>query len=272
MAHDTEGRETPELAFQRSVWGCFGSGLPRWYLGSPNQGSLHTPVAEDLFARSGKLTIGSWRFVSTDTSGMMVHVAGARKKQQARIAEMLETGHSVAAIAEATGATERTVYRHKSARLKQAGDAAVREAIAAVDFQEAPALPDASARQPVTRERLIGWGYSFGLSKAEIADELGMDVAEVAIDEAAREQAYTRRVQALARMASEKPDKWMAIQERRDEAERKERMDKKVDADEVGALVEDISNHLAALFNEDDFMDWIRWVEELVKFRYPNLA
>ena len=194
-------------------------------------------------------------------------MAGVRKKQQARIAEMLEAGHSVATIAEATGATERTVYRHKSARRKLAGDTAVQEAMTAVDFQEAPS-PD----EPVTRERLIGWGYSFGLSKAEIADELGLDVGEVVITDTAREQAFRLKMQALARLAKEKPDKFLAMMEKRDEAARKERMGKKVDPEEVGAFVEDISNHLAALLTDDDFMDWIRWVEEMVKFRYPKLA
>ena len=186
-------------------------------------------------------------------------MAGRRKKQAARIAEMLADGHTVEAIAQATGASERTVYRHKADLRKKAGDAAVAE------FREglegASGNPSPGPGRIASREVLIQWAYSVGMREDAInrALETGGDAF------------LSRRIQSLHRLATEKPDKWDAWLREQEAAEARERESTAIQREEFEAWVKKLVNHTARVMPEDDFILWQDWVEEMTTLQHPKL-
>ena len=187
-----------------------------------------------------------------------------KKQRDADIARMLADGHAVPVIAKETGATERTIYRRKAAMRKDAGDAAVMEVQPGIG-QPASAIPAA-----LTKERLIGMAYAVGLSRAEIAAGLGIEEADVDIDVTAQETALSGRVQALARLRAEKPDKWLLLMERREAEERRQAESKAIPFERFRDWMGHIIAHQQAILTEDDMRQWVSWLEDLATNQFPE--
>ena len=131
-------------------------------------------------------------------------IMGFMKKAQRVVDMLLEEGRSVATIVEATGLSRRAVYYAKARRRRALSDAA-----------EAEVTADIPAPAEELGEALVERAHAAGLSKAEIAAILEVDEASIVVDASAQERYLLERLKALKRLAAEKPDKWLAMQEDR---------------------------------------------------------
>ena len=196
-------------------------------------------------------------------------MASRRKMTAARIAAMLGEGRTVAEIAQETGATERTVYRHQSAlRHTASNDSA--EGMWGREAGEVAAMPATPAQAP--QEALIGLAYANGMSKGEIAALLGISPEDVEIDESAKLRFAAKRVEARTRIHATKPDKWEAMVLDRETEERRQRESTDVPRETVINLIRDIFDHQTLILSETDVGYWIDWFKTLILARYPDLG
>ena len=114
--------------------------------------------------------------------------------------------------------------------------------------------------------------YAAGVAPETIGDAYEIDLEAIPLTGNAKEVAAIREGLVMARLEKVHPARWMELVERRRIAEQREREKTDVSRDEVSAFFSDVLNHLAALLTEDDFQNFVLWIEELVTYRHTKLA
>lgn len=221
----------------------------------------------------------------------------ARKERNDRVMVMLGQGASVEQIVKETGLKKSAIYerRAKMRRLEGKSMAAEipdvapqPEEPAEVEQEDEPATPMPAAPPevppeveeqdaPITPaevslERLIQAAYVAGVGLEEIAAAFEIDVAEIELEASTKQASIARKSQVLARLQADRPAQWLVWKTEQEAAAAKRAADKRIDKDRVIAFVGDVMTHQAGLLTESDMQLWIVWIEDLVKYRYPELA
>ena len=224
----------------------------------------------------------------------------ARKERNDRVMVMLGQGCSVDQIVQETGLKKSAIYERRAKMRRLDGKAQAAEvpdvpgvalppeepAEAESEDEPEEPTPAAPATVPpeveeqdapltpaeVSLERLIQAAYVAGVGMDEIAAAFEIDVAEIQLEASTKQASIARKSQVLARLQTERPAQWLVWKTEQEAAAAKRQADKRIDKDRVTSFVGDVMNHQSGLLTEGDMQDWIIWLEELVQYRYPELA
>ena len=171
-----------------------------------------------------------------------------RRQREIQIARMLEEGHSVAAIMEATGASRRTVFRRKSARM----ESLVGESAAGLEaLGDASTGPDSGS--------LIDRAFGAGMTRVEIAEYLGCPPNQVQAGVSARELALEGAVQAMVRLRTEKPVHWRLDREKRRRLEMQDMKERPIPYEIMTRFIEQVIHHQTRIMIDSDCQQWPSW-------------
>ena len=207
-----------------------------------------------------------------------------RSKHGADIHRRLADGQPVGHIANETGLTESQIHRHKRGACKcSAGSpASATRSVAAIPV-EARTVDGIDPWKPLPwapTGSLIRWAFVAGMSAdwireslAEDGIELTLDAVESEITPETRCELEARREKALAYVSKHNPARWLQIDDqRRERYQRAAEVEAAaVDPALLGIFLKDIIARQRDFLTSDDFLHWLRWMRELVGYRYPQL-
>ena len=196
-------------------------------------------------------------------------------KQSAEIHRRLDTYQPVAHIAAETGMSPSQIHRHKRGACSCAGRAPAAGPAVAATLETAETADPWLPRRGAPVGNWLRFDFVVGQSIEDLAEEFGMSVAdvEVEITPGTRLELECRTQGALEAVARRNPAQWLRITEQRRNAEREaeEAAADTIDPDQMGAYLGDMISHQSRLLTADDFLVWLKWLRELVEFRYPQL-
>ena len=125
--------------------------------------------------------------------------------------------------------------------------------------------------------------YLAGLSPLAIASALGVDGYSLDADAAdfglggkdvsrRRLERLAAQADALERMRVFRPAQWTKLVAQEAESERKAALDSRLPVEIWTGFYSEIVHHQSGLLTNDDFQDWLKWVQELTITRYPTMG
>lgn len=209
---------------------------------------------------------------------------GRKSKSGVEIHRRLADGQPDDVVARSVGLKERVIRNHRASRCKCAiprPEAVHQPAVALIEPEtiepETVAVIDVGNPVAVATK-----AYAVGVSPLAIAAALGVDAYRVDPDSGdfglAAVTVSSRRLERLAataetlrKMQLHRPAQWTAWVARQDDGETMVAMDSRLPRETWTGFFGAVISHQANILTEDDFRDWVQWVDELAINRFPAM-